>query len=703
MRTGLVAALLGACGMTAAAAQEPPGQPEQLEPMQVTATRLDASVATVPASITIVRGDDLRALGASDLRAALAGVAGVEISMGGDNGPAGSVPAFWGLREFDAFLLVVDGVPAGGAFNPALTTLDLTNIERIEVMRGSAPVMYGATSFVGVIHVIHYAAGKSEQRAWASIGSHGSTRVGGSTALGNLGSWQQSVSASGELRQLADEDADVQRGHVLYRAGGALGAGQGRFDADLAVVHQSPDSPVVRQGAALTTQTPLDANHNPTDAKMDETRLQLNGGYRRHTGLGEWDTLVSVAVTKGEVLRGFLEDPNNANPNADGYEAEREIADVYLDSHFALPLADHLEMVWGADALIGVAKQEAEVFEYSVNLDGSNRPSSAQATKLKEGEGEGERTFFGAYAQFDWQALERLDLLAGLRWNFTHEMREGEREEDLNNNGVIDPNEEFQDKQKEGLSRLSGMVGASWRFWQAEEGHANLYADYRDSFKPAAFEFGPEVEAEIPKAENAKSYEAGIKTLIGERLETDVAWFYQDFENVFLLEGNDIRRTRLRGAELEATLRITDALRLFGTYAYHDARFVEAAIDTDGDRVADFDVSGNRFELAPQRLASFAFLYLPEQGVYYGANWSATGDRWLNKRNTAPAGAYRTVDATFGYRQGALSLALHGYNLTDRRDPVAESEFAEILSGASSYYRLPARHVELELGWSFGS
>jgi len=689
--------LLAPC---AAPAQEE--APAELAPLQVTATRVGTAVDAVPASITVVRGEDLRARGATDLRGALAGVAGVEISPGGDNGPAGSVPAFWGLREFDAFLLVVDGVPAGGAFNPALTTLDMTNIERIEVMRGSAPVLYGATSFVGVIHVIHYAAGASEQRAWVGAGSHGTTRAGVSTVLGDAGSWKQSVSASGELRKLADEDAGIDRGHVLYRAAGDLGAGTGHFDADVTWLQQSPDSPVVRQGAALTTQTPLDANHNPGDAEFTETRVQLNGGYARHTGWGVWSSLASLAVTRAETLRGFLEDPNNPAPNADGYEQEREVADVYLDSHFALPAAGGLELVWGVDALIGAAKQEAGTFEYTVNLDGSSRPSSASATPLKEGEGEGERAFAGAYAQADWQLAERVDLLAGLRWNVTHEMREGEREEDLNGNGVIDPGEEFQDKQKENLSRLSGMVGASWRFWQGEAGHSNLYADYRDSFKPAAFEFGPEVEAAIPEAETAKSYEAGIKTLIGDRFETDVAWFYQDFENVFLLEGNDIRKTRLRGAELEASLRVSDALRLFGTYAYHDARFVEAAIDTDGDGVADFDVSGNRFELAPERIASLAFLYQPPQGLYCGAYWNSTGDRYLNKRNTAHVGSYRTLDATVGYRQGRLTFALQGANLTDRRDPVAESEFSEIVAGASSYYRLPARHVELTFHYALG-
>src|SRR5207247_9062136 len=83
---------------------------------------------------------------------------GVAIAPGGDAGPASAIPEFWGLREFDAFLLVVDGVPWGGAFNPAVSTVSLRDVERIEILRGAAPVTYGATSFVGVIHVVHTAA-----------------------------------------------------------------------------------------------------------------------------------------------------------------------------------------------------------------------------------------------------------------------------------------------------------------------------------------------------------------------------------------------------------------------------------------------------------------------------------------------------------------------------------------------------------------
>src|SRR4249919_425256 len=146
----------------------------QLDTVQVTATRSEEKVDSVPASVSVVTDEQMRARGAHDLRSALALVSGVEITPGGDGGPAGSVPAFWGLREFDAFLLVVDGVPYGGAFNPQLTTLSMDNVERIEVLRGAAPVMYGATSSVGVIHVIHYPPGKTPRRASIGIGTRNS-------------------------------------------------------------------------------------------------------------------------------------------------------------------------------------------------------------------------------------------------------------------------------------------------------------------------------------------------------------------------------------------------------------------------------------------------------------------------------------------------------------------------------------------------
>ena len=75
---------------------------------------------------------------------------------------------------------------------------------------------------------------------------------------------------------------------------------------------------------------------------------------------------------------------------------------------------------------------------------------------------------------------------------------------------------------------------------------------------------------------------------------------------------------------------------------------------------------------------------------------TAFGSRFLDKRNTAQAGSYTTVDAGFGYRRNAWELRLDGTNLGDRRDPVAASEF-----GDSQFYRLNGRTLQASLRWTF--
>jgi len=165
-----------AVGIRCAAAAEPATASDSslLSDVTITATRIPESLAQIPASLSTISGEELRARDARDLASALSLVSGVEAPAGGDAGPSSAVPSFWGLHEFDAFLLVVDQVPWGGAYNPGITTLNLNDVERIEVLKGAAPVMYGATSFVGVVHVLHYPAGESANQAEVALGSYGS-------------------------------------------------------------------------------------------------------------------------------------------------------------------------------------------------------------------------------------------------------------------------------------------------------------------------------------------------------------------------------------------------------------------------------------------------------------------------------------------------------------------------------------------------
>src|SRR5262245_25349887 len=96
-----------------ASAQAPAKPVTITEKVEGVATRLPESPDEVPAAIEVITAEELRNIGATTLKDALALAAGVEVAPGGDTGPAGSVPEFWGLREFDAFLLVVDDIPWG--------------------------------------------------------------------------------------------------------------------------------------------------------------------------------------------------------------------------------------------------------------------------------------------------------------------------------------------------------------------------------------------------------------------------------------------------------------------------------------------------------------------------------------------------------------------------------------------------------------
>jgi outer membrane cobalamin receptor len=78
---------------------------QTLDDVVVTATRIPEPADRIPASISVVVVKELKARDATDMATALSLVPGVEAPAGGDAGPSSAVPSFWGLHEFDAFLL----------------------------------------------------------------------------------------------------------------------------------------------------------------------------------------------------------------------------------------------------------------------------------------------------------------------------------------------------------------------------------------------------------------------------------------------------------------------------------------------------------------------------------------------------------------------------------------------------------------------
>ena len=663
--------------------------------IEVTATRVPEAVDPVPASITIVTGDELRKRNIHDLAGAMALVAGVSVAPGGDGGPASSVPEMWGLREFDAFLLVVDGVPWGGAFNPALATLDLTNVARIEVMRGAAPVMYGATSFVGVIQVIHNAGGEGVRGVDVWAGSYSSGGAAVTLPLPSAGAWHQTLSANAEKQGYKDDRTEFERGHLLYRGQGEMLGGNLHFDADVAIVNQQPASPTPREGRVLSSRVPLDSNHNPSDAKIDQSRFHFVGGYDRKLGETDWTTTLAITRTDGDIVRGFLGDLDSDEENAAGFRQDLGLTDIYFDTHFALQPASTLQIVTGVDYLYGKGDVHGANFDHFVNLDGSGAPDSHSVPVQEFPSTEDERNFAGLYAQADWKPAARWNVLAGVRLNSTHEAREGEVGEGAA--GESEP----ESRATRSVTRGTGTLGVSFLLWDGEPDAVWIYADGRSAFKPAAIDFGPEGEGDILKPEHGTSYEAGLK---GRHLDGHLTWdfsvFQMDLTNVVtsnlvngLPELVNTGKERFKGYELEAAWRPSLDFAVNGSYSHHEAKFRDFVMLFDG---VPTQLNGKRFEMSPEELAALGVLYSPPTGFNATATWNYVGERFLNKRNTALAKAFSTLSAGVGYRFSRYEVRVDGTNLSDERDPIAESEL-----GDAQYYRMPARAYRLSFRAGF--
>jgi len=686
-----VQALLAACAMSvamAAVAQDLPAQ-TQHETIEVTATKIAEDVLLVPASITVVDGDDLRARNAHDLQSALALVAGVSIAPGGDAGPAGTVPEMWGLREFDAFLLVVDGVPWGGAFNPDTPALNLQNVDRIEVLRGAAPVMYGATSFVGVIHVIHHQPG-APGTGRVSIGNYGGGSAAVSLPISQTPALRQSIDLDYEKRGFRDRHTNFDRAHLLYRAASSLAGGTLHFDGDVTMLRQDPASPHPREGGSLSSSVPLDANYNPANGKIDQNRYHAVIGFDGKAADMPWTTTLALTHSSYDIVRGFLSDISDSSPNVAGFEQDRSVTDVYFDTHLVKQVSPVLRVIAGFDHLYGRGQADSGLFDYFVPLSGANRPQSPEPdeeTHLTD-----RRNFSGLYASGEWTVRPRFRVDAGLRLNHTTEKQHGEAEGPDGAEGGDDSRT---------FTRVSGSIGANWQVWSRGRDAVALYADYRNTFKPAAIDFGPEAEGEILDPETAHSVEAGVKgRALGGKLAWDASVFQMDFSNLVvatLIDGQpalaNAGHERFRGAELELDYGFSDELHGEAGYSYHDARFRDYAQDFDGTLT---QLAGKRLEMTPFNLFNTGLVYSGRNGVNANVVANYVGERFLNKRNTAIAGAYMTWSAGLGCRVRRGELRVDGRNLSNRRPPVSESELGE-----SQYYLLPARSWEVSYRMNF--
>lgn len=244
----------------------------RLQELVVTATRLPTAPDEVVSSITTITGEELQARGIHFVQDALRELPGATVVQVGSYGGVSSL--FLRGGESDYVKVLIDGVPvnqSGGGYN--WSNLSTDNIDRIEVLRGPASVIYGSDAVTGVVQVFtRRGAGKA--------------RILGAGEAGTFGTVNGHLGVLGRSRWL-DYSADASR----FSTDGTYPFNNDYGNTVLSgAVGATPDS---TSELSLTARYSDNRYHFPTDfagvladsnQSNGERALSLSAGYGRQLG-----------------------------------------------------------------------------------------------------------------------------------------------------------------------------------------------------------------------------------------------------------------------------------------------------------------------------------------------------------------------------------------------------------------------------------
>jgi vitamin B12 transporter len=143
----------------------------KLRTVVVSASKVPRPASTLTQAVTVLLGEDLRARGVTRVSDALREVPGAMLVQNGSYGAVTSLFLRGGESRYTKVL--IDGVPvnsSGGFFDFSHLTTD--NIDRIEIVRGPASVLYGADAVSGIVQIFTR---RGSDQSRASLGARAGT------------------------------------------------------------------------------------------------------------------------------------------------------------------------------------------------------------------------------------------------------------------------------------------------------------------------------------------------------------------------------------------------------------------------------------------------------------------------------------------------------------------------------------------------
>lgn len=627
-------------------------------PRETSVAKIPAELRDLPQAVNVVPEEVLRDQRALSVQDALKNVPGVGMSHGDGQRDQVTIRGFSAIS--DQF---VDGFR-----DDALYFRDLSNVARIEVIKGPAAVLYGRGSSGGLINRVTRKPGESIASFTLSAGSWDTKRgefdvgrviAGGDAAFRLTGALER----SGSFRQFQFRDREAIAPSLLLRPG---------TDTELLIqADYLRDARITDFGIPAINGIPVDVAPetyygaaNARDADVSRSRvtsqtvslthrfsdsLSLRNGFRHYDyDLDRRNTLSGAVLPVTATRPRPLVSLNRSNffRDEDGWSNQLELTHIVqlagmrhtLLYGVEIARQTKLQKLYSSNGFTTVDLYNPILPVVAVDLGGS--PVTHNEGRFKNE---------GLYVQDLIDFGSGFKALVGLRRDW-FEQRTIQR--------LALPNLYRKDAE---WSPRAGLV------FQPDD-KQSYYASWSRSFQPSGEGFALAPNNAGIEPEETTNKEVGAKyTLLGGRLNATVSLFELERTGIKSAAPGStvlipIGTQRTRGVELSANLDLASGWRAIAGYSYLDARIIRSLAVESGQ-----PVQGKRATLTPRHSANL-FVSRDIAGHFgFGLGGNYVGDRFANPGNTVTLPAYVTVDALAWVKMGSARLQLNAYNLFDKR------------------------------------
>lgn len=503
-------------------------EPDTIDTVVTTGTRVTDLLVNVPNSTTVIDLAEIESRNCSSVLDLLRSAPGLQVTQPGGRGGVASVFIRGGEPNFTMVLL--DGVRVndpnntrGGSFD--FSTLNLSDIQRIEIVRGPQSAIYGSDALSGVINIItrgraenvgldlHAEVGE-DQYERAALAVSGPTTANGGFAL--------------RVATVDDGDATLGNTYVSDSITGKLTFGSGEVGQLRLFARYSDNEgtsfPEDSGGPVHAVLRILDEKSSTDFSTGLVGSIRLSDGWELKFSANRYDhedSYRSPGVAPG------LRDP--VPPNGATAELDR----VSLSAYAVGDLTDNLRATVGVDYHDeeGVSDGFVEFFP------GFLLPSGFAM----------ERNVRGVFGEFQYRPTDALTLLASIR----------------------------RDEPDEEPGEATAKLGALYDF---NDGRTTLRANWGEGFKlPSFFALGsPLVGNPDLRSEKSESADIGLtQRFAHDRLAATLTLYRNEFTDLidfdFELFTNVNRKSvTAQGAELELDWAVRDDLDLYAEVVYLD-------------------------------------------------------------------------------------------------------------------------------------